>query len=57
MWHYLFVLQCQKASERKDKMSVLWQNGSPMVITVLIQTPDDNNWILLEKWTIEAVEG
>ena len=50
-------LKCQIACERKEKMAVLWQNSSPMVITVKTQLPDDKNWILLERWTVEAVDG
>ena len=38
-------------------MAVLWESCSPMLITVLMQSPDDSNWILLERWTIEAVNG
>ena len=38
-------------------MMELWQNSSPMVITVMTQIPDDKNWILLERWTIDAIDG
>ena len=38
-------------------MNVLWENSSPMVITVLIQEPAENNLILLERWTVEVVDG
>ena len=38
-------------------MAGFWQNSSPMVITVLTQSPDDKRWILLEKWTVNAIEG
>ena len=50
-------LQCQKVCERKEKMSMLWQNSSPMVITVMTQIPDEKSWILLERWMVEAVDG
>lgn len=48
---------CQKVFERKEKMNVLWENSFPMVITVLIQEPAENNLILLERWTVEVVDG
>lgn len=51
------VNSCQKVLERKEKMNVLWQNSSPMVITVMTQTPTDDSLILLERWTVEAVDG
>ena len=38
-------------------MAGFWQNGSPMVITVLTQSLDDKKWILLERWTVKAIEG
>lgn len=50
------VNSCQKVLERKEKMNVLWQNSSPMVITVMTQTSTDS-LILLERWTVEAVDG
>jgi len=50
-------MQCQKVLERKEKMNVLWQNSSPMVITVMTQAPTNDSLILLERWTVEAVDG
>lgn len=49
--------RCQKAVERREQMAGFWQNGSPMVITVLTQSLDDKKWILLERWTVKAIEG
>lgn len=49
--------RCQKAAERRQKMTVLWQNSSPMVITVLTQTIEDKKMILLERWTVNAING
>ena len=54
---FVCIMQCQKVFQRKEKMNVLWQNSSPMVITVLTQTPGDKSLILLERWTVEAVDG
>ena len=55
--NHSLCLQCQKAAERRQKMTVLWQNSSPMVITVLTQTIEDKKMILLERWTVNAING